>query len=151
VIRLISLVAVLVGVANAPLPSQIADVPRARLDVTVVGIRPQQGGVLILALYDRKAGWLVLDSARAVIRIRPEADSLVAVFDSLPYDSGYAVAVIHDRNENEKLDMRWFPFPRPKEGAGVSRNHVRMGKPDYNRARITLALPEQFERIALRY
>jgi uncharacterized protein (DUF2141 family) len=73
------------------------------------------------------------------------------VFDSLPHDSGYAIAVTHDRNGNDKLDMRWFPFPKPKEGAGVSRNHVRMGKPRYDQARFALLSALEYQHIDMRY
>ena len=119
--------------------------------VTVTGIRAEQSGLLIVALYDHRSAWLRLDSARAVQRVPVTADSLVTAFDTLPYDSSYAIAVIHDHNGNDKLDMRWFPFPKPKEGAGVSQNHLRMGKPDYGQARFVVAGEVVDLRVALRY
>ncbi len=76
---------------------------------------------------------------------------MTIIFDSLPFDSNYAVAVVHDRNGNDRLDMRWFPFPKPKEGAGVSGNHTRMGKPRYEPARFAVTLPMERQRIELRY
>jgi uncharacterized protein (DUF2141 family) len=119
--------------------------------VTVTGVRAQQGGVLVIALYDAQARWLTLDSARTVRRLAPTADSLVTVFEDLPLDSSYAIAVIHDKNGNAKLDMRWFPFPKPKEGAGVSQNHLRMGKPRYDQARFALLSTLEYQRIKMRY
>lgn len=119
--------------------------------VTVTSIRVAQGGTLLVELYDHASGWLVLDSARAVRRIPITGDSAVATFDSLPADTGYAIAVIHDRNGNDKLDMRWFPFPKPKEGAGVSNDHVRMGKPKYADARFRVSDAPERIRITLRY
>lgn len=119
--------------------------------VTVTGIRVAQGGILLVELFDHASGWLVLDSARAVRRIPITADSAIATFDSLPADPGYAVAVVHDRNGNDKLDMRWFPFPKPKEGAGVSNDHVRMGKPKYADARFRVSDARAPIRITLRY
>lgn len=47
--------------------------------------------------------------------------------------------------------MRWFPFPKPKEGAGVSRNNLRMGKPHYEQARFALLTPAEQLRIKMRY
>ena len=40
--------------------------------------------------------------------------------------------------ENGKFDMRWFPWPKPKEGSGVSNNHRRKGKPKYDKAKFTV-------------
>lgn len=125
--------------------------PTGTLQVTVTGVRTEQGGLLLVALYDRLSSWLTLDSAKAVQRLAPTTDSVIAVFEDLPYDSAYAIAVIHDRNGNEKLDMRWFPFPRPKEGAGVSRNHQRMGKPHYAQARFAVLSAMAYELIRMRY
>lgn len=34
--------------------------------------------------------------------------------------------------------MRRFPFPKPKEGTGVSQNHTRAGPPEYEKARVTV-------------
>ncbi|MBP9198960.1 MAG: DUF2141 domain-containing protein [Gemmatimonadales bacterium] len=140
--------ALLLGAA-AGLPAQAPGI--ATLTVTVTGVRAEQGGELVVALYDRASAWLSPDSARAVQRLVPAGDSAVAVFAGLPFDSSLAIAVIHDRNRNGRMDMRWFPFPKPKEGAGVSRNHQRMGKPRYAEAVFTLYNAEEAQRIALRY
>lgn len=133
------------------LRAQAPDPPTGRIDVTITGIRAAQGGTLVIALYDREPGWLDLDSARTVIHLPVDADSAVTSFDAVPFDSGYAIAVIHDKNGNDKMDMRWFPFPKPKEGAGVSGNHTRMGKPRYREARFGVTGPESHQRITLRY
>ena len=118
------------------------------IDVTITGVRVKQGGELIVALYDRPGGWLELDSARSVRRLPVTNDTIVTVvFDSLPPDSAYAIGVIHDKNGNDKMDMRWFPFPKPKEGAGVSQNHTRAGKPEYDKARVPVG--EAIERITI--
>lgn len=144
----------LVALAMLPAPVLSAqDAPPAAgtLQVSVTGIRPRQGGVLLVALYRGRAGWLELDSAVAVERVPVSADSMMIEFESLPPDSGYAIAVTHDKNGNDRMDMRWFPFPKPKEGAGVSGNNVRMGKPKYDEARFTLAGGSGVQHIVLRY
>lgn len=140
--------ALLLGAA-AGLPAQAPGI--ATLTVTITGIRANQGGELVVALYDRESAWLTTDSARAVQRLVPAGDTAEAVFAGLPFDSSLAVAVIHDRNGNGRMDMRWFPFPKPKEGAGVSQNHQRMGKPRYAEAEFRLYNAEEAQRIALRY
>jgi uncharacterized protein (DUF2141 family) len=134
-----------------PLPAQ-AGVPAGAIDLTITGIRVTQGGELIVALYDRPGGWLQTDSALAVRKFPVGADSVMIVtFDSLPPDSGYAITVIHDRNGNGKMDMRWLPYPRPKEGTGVSRNHVRAGPPEYEKARVPVGEATERITIEMRY
>jgi uncharacterized protein (DUF2141 family) len=93
------------------LNAQAPESPRGALVVRLVGVRAKQGGQLVVALYDHEEGWLQLDSARTVQQIAPTQDSMVVTFDSLPFDSSYAITVIHDRNGNQKLDMRWSPSP----------------------------------------
>jgi len=124
---------------------------RGTVEFTIAGIRAAQRGVLIVALYDRETAWLQLDSARAVLRLPVAAESLSVSFNALPYDSIYAVAVIHDRNGNGKMDMRWFPYPKPKEGGGISNNHVRTGPPEYDRARFAVTGANEHFRIQMRY
>lgn len=140
----------LLAVGAGTLPAQ-APPPTGTITVQVTGLRAEQGGTLLVQLYDRPSAWLLPDSARALQQLPVSADSLTIRFDSLPYDTAYAIAVIHDRNGNGKLDMRWFPFPKPKEGAGVSGNHTRMGKPRYQQATFALEGPETRQEIVLRY
>jgi uncharacterized protein (DUF2141 family) len=119
--------------------------------VTVTGVRVDQGGTLLVALYDGADGWLETDRARAVRRVAVEADRVEVRFEEIPDGAGCAVAVIHDRNGNGRLDMRWFPFPKPREGSGVSNNHVRAGPPDYGKARFPVNGDEVALEIVLRY
>jgi len=102
--------------------------------VTMTQIKPEQGGNMIIALYRSEEGWPDLEKAFLKRAITVKADSLTARFEAVPYDSGYAVQVFHDKNSNGKLDFRFFPFPMPKEGAGVSNNNTRNGPPLYKKA-----------------
>jgi len=119
--------------------------------VTVTGIRASQHGTLLVALYRGASSWLTLDSAVAVRRLPVTTDSVVVLFDEVSPDTGYAIAVIHDRNDNDRMDMRWFPWPKPREGAGVSGNHVRMGKPEFSRARFAVGGGQVGLTIRMRY
>ncbi len=149
--RLLYCLAVLVALPAGSLRAQASPAPVATLTVSVSGIRVREGGVLLVALYHGPAGWLELDSAVAVERVPVSGDSMTVVFAGLPPDSGYAIAVTHDKNGNDRMDMRWFPFPKPKEGAGVSGNNRRMGKPRYDEARFILADGDGGQHIVLRY
>jgi len=126
--------------------------PAGAIDVTITGIRITQGGELIVTLYDRPGGWLQPDLALAVRKLPVGADSIVTVaFDGLAADTGYAITVIHDKNGNGKMDMRWFPFPKPKEGTGVSQNHIRAGPPEYEKARVPVGDSTVTITIEMRY
>lgn len=61
-------------------------------------------------------------------------------FDSLPAGQ-FAMALFHDENANSKLDTNLFGMP--SEGWGASRDaQAHMGPPDWEDARMTLALGE---------
>lgn len=52
----------------------------------------------------------------------------------------YAVAVLHDENENHKLDRNFFGIP--KEGFGFANNpHVGLKAPDWKTAAVNVACP----------
>jgi uncharacterized protein (DUF2141 family) len=119
--------------------------------VTVVGIKADQGGSLVVILFRDKESWLDGDKAFLKAVANVESDSMTVTFEDVPRDSAYAVEVIHDKNGNGRLDMRKFPYPRPKEGAGVSNNTFRLGPPAYDKARFALAVSFVFIRVAMRY
>jgi uncharacterized protein (DUF2141 family) len=108
------------------------------IEVTISPVTTDDGGKLLISLYDSEDSWLKLEEAVAIRTVPAETDSVIVLIDSIaPGD--YALSVIHDKNENGKFDMRWFPFPKPKEGAGVSNNHRRRGKPEYDKAVFSVA------------
>jgi uncharacterized protein (DUF2141 family) len=121
------------------------------IEVVVEGVRTKDEGVLIVSLFNGEDGWLELESALALTIFPATDDTLITRFENLPYDSSYAIQVIHDKNENGKFDMRWFPYPKPKEGAGVSNNNLRRGPPKYEKAKFTLAEQTRVMRIRLQY
>jgi len=119
--------------------------------VTAVGIKANQGGSVIFALCKGKANWLDVDKSFLKKIMKATSDSIAVAFEGVPYDSSYAIEVIHDKNENGKLDMRTFPYPRPKEGAGVSHNTFRLGPPDYDKARFAVSDSLISIRVVMRY
>lgn len=131
--------------------SEPADEGSGGVVVTAVGIRADQGGSLIFALYRDKVSWLDVNKAYLKKIVRATADSMTVTFEEVPYDSTYAVQIIHDKNGNGAFDMRKFPYPRPKEGGGVSNNTFRLGPPAWDKARFTLAGPSVSVRIGMRY
>ena len=143
-------IALLTGLLFLPVPHVPGAQPKeGKLIVTATGFRDRRG-TAIFTLYRRGENWLDMDRAYAEKSVAIATDSLRVTFDNIPHDT-YAVNVVHDTNENRKLDMRWFPWPRPKEGAGVSNNHERRGPPQYEKAKFELDRPSLSIRIQMRY
>lgn len=108
---------------------------KGNIIVIVKGINVAQGGKIIISLYKNKKSWLkISEAAKSESLILKQTDELLCTFRNIPFDSTYAISVIHDKNSNGKFDMRWLPFPRPAEGACVSNNHKRNGAPKYEKA-----------------
>jgi uncharacterized protein (DUF2141 family) len=121
-------------IAASPRWTLHSDRINIRLTITATGFRNTTGQAII-ALYSSKETWL--KSARALrLQAVPIVGSSVTVtFDSL-VPGTYAASAIHDENKNGKLDMRYFPIPRPREGAGVSNNARKaLGPPSWHDAK----------------
>lgn len=59
------------------------------------------------------------------------------IFEFKTVPGTYAVTLMHDQNENKRLDKNWIGAP--KEGFGFSRNaKVIMGAPDFKEAAFTV-------------
>jgi uncharacterized protein (DUF2141 family) len=149
VLRYAAAAAMLIGSIGA-LHGTARSAPLTTLSVTVAGFRGREGQAIV-ALYDAPERWLALDRAAQVRRV-PITDSALTVQFAELKPGTYAVSVFHDRNGNGKLDMRYFPRPRPAEGAGVSNDAFRaFGPPSWNGARFTLAERDTAMTLRLRY
>jgi uncharacterized protein (DUF2141 family) len=140
----------LVGLAGMPSHAR-AEGAKVALTVTAVGFRDAKGQALV-ALFDAKDAWPKLQNARALEKVKPIKDGTVAVtWRDLP-PGEYAVSVIHDENENGKLDMRWLPYPKPAEGAGASNDaEATIGPPSWADARFKLTAAGGAITIHMRY
>src|SRR4030042_1691405 len=107
---------------------------RGAIEVRISGIKSRQHGNLILTLYDNEDSWLEpkLIFAHKVVEVL--GDMVNIRFEDIPYGNTYALFIFHDKNKNEKLVFRCFPFPRPREGVAVSNNAGRAGPPYYHKA-----------------
>lgn len=108
---------------------------KGNITISVKGIDIEQGGNIIISLYENKKSWLKIPAAFKSGSLKIEGNNeLLYTFYDIPFDSIYAISVIHDKNKNGKFDMKWLPFPRPAEGACVSNNHKRNGAPKFEKA-----------------
>lgn len=126
---------------TAPSPARtdaaaIAPSPSLAITVRAHGFRDATGQALV-ALYRSSDTWLKIDRAFRRTSVPIHGDTVEVRFDALP-PGEYAVAVVHDHNGNGKLDMRWFPWPKPREGAGVS-NGATGGPPKWRDAKLWLS------------
>ena len=63
-------------------------------------------------------------------------DGATVLFENIP-NGTYAIAVVHDENDNKKMDTNFFGIP--KEGYGVSNNkYPKMSEPSFDDAKFSL-------------
>ncbi len=112
------------------------------IKVSISGLQIAPESELRIALFRGEQGWPKFDQALQLQNLPVTSAQLSLSFSDLPLAEDYAILVHHDQNGNGKFDMRWFPYPRPKEGAGVSNNLKSFGSPAFSKARFSLAQPE---------
>jgi len=119
------------------------------LTILVTGLR-DQAGRLELSLYRTEQDWLQKDKAFRHISIPVKPGDMRVSLRDLQYGE-YAISMFHDENDNGKFDMRWLPWPKPKEGAGSSNNIQRNGPPRYEDARFLFSQDSMTLEIELHY
>jgi uncharacterized protein (DUF2141 family) len=98
------------------------------VDVTLSGLRNAKGVVLVCLATNPKSFPDCSKDPGAQKKSVPAQNGSSVRFTGVTPGS-YAIAVIHDENNNGKMDMSLF---LPKEGWGLSRNpKTRMGKPKF--------------------
>jgi len=121
--------------------------PIGAIDLSVDQVRSDKGELRVCLTFDPKNFPSCVDDARAVTRSVPASVRSVRI-DGLPHGD-YAVAIIHDENNNARLDT-FMGIPR--EGFGFSRNPpLRFGAPRFAAARFTLSGAEERQDIRMRY
>lgn len=86
------------------------------LSVDVVGLRRDRG-VVRVAVYSSAPGWTTPGRELRSCTARPSHHRARCVFDELPPGT-YAVAVLHDENEDGSMNRDFFGLPQ--EGFGFS-------------------------------
>jgi len=134
--------AILLALAAASPPAP------ADLTVSVHGLRNHRGAVRV-CLTQRADLFLKCDKdPKRIAQSLPASGAAKVTFRDL--DPGtYVVVLLHDENENNKLDTM---FGIPKEGFGFSRNPaIRMGPPKYDQVRITIAPGHNEQAVTFKY
>lgn len=114
--------ALLLAAASAPPPT---------VEVSVTGLRNTKGQILVCLTTNPKA-FPDCSKDKASVRMAVKAVDAGDFIVHAPASGTYAIAVVHDENGNNKMDMALF---LPKEGFGFSRNPaIRMGPPKFKAA-----------------
>lgn len=134
------------GTALLALPL-IGAAPVGSLQVEIAQLRSAKGMLRLCLTADPDNFPKCVDDRDAVTRSVPAGQHSIR-FGGLPRGD-YAVAVIHDENDNKKLDT----FAGiPKEGFGFSRNPaIRFGPPRFNAARFRLDSDAEEQQVRMHY
>jgi uncharacterized protein (DUF2141 family) len=127
-----------------------AQQPAGAVTVKIAGFRNVEGLALI-TLYDSEQSWLKMPKAVQVVRAQLKGPELSVDFKDVKPGT-YAVQVVHDENKNNKLDMRWLPYPKPTEGVGVSNDpDNKAGAPKWETAKFEVGPAPLAIKITVRY
>jgi uncharacterized protein (DUF2141 family) len=129
--------------------SPVASEGNCSLIIHVTGFRNTKG-LLGAELFTSSAGWPEeVDKSFRHAHFPIEGDHATARFDRIPAGK-YGVVVLHDENENQKLDRNVLMVP--KEGFGFANNpHVLLTAPPMEKATIPVTCPSTTTAIHLIY
>ena len=129
--------------------TMLNNAPTATLNVEIEGIRNDKGHIL-LAIYESKTGF-PNDPQKAIARKRipAKAGKMTITVEGLAYKK-YAFGIIHDENDNQKLDTGLFGIP--KEGFCFSRQAMgTLGPPDYDKAAFDFKAGIETQKVKVSY
>ena len=123
-------------------------VEAANLTIHIGGLRNTRGTIR-LSLYDRAETFLEAGGRIARLKEPVTTNPMRVSFTGLPPGT-YAVTVVHDENDNGKLDRNLLGIPR--EGYGFSNDApVGLGPPSFAKAAVTLGQEDKAIIITIRY
>jgi len=139
----------LIGFLASLAPAWIATAQTASLEVTVEGLRSDQGQLLVL-VFQRDDGFpSKVDGAERQMKVPIDATTVTFRIDDLPAGPT-AITVVHDEDGDDELDTNFLGIP--KEGVGTSNNpRSRRGPPRYPDAVMELSEGQQTTSITVRY
>ncbi|WP_294048157.1 DUF2141 domain-containing protein [Sphingopyxis sp.] len=122
--------ALLTGAA-APPPT-----PAPTVEVSVTGLRSTKGQILVCLTTNPRA-FPDCSKDKGSVRLAVKAADAGDFAVHAPATGTYAIAVVHDENNNNKMDVAIF---LPKEGFGFSRNPaITVGPPSFKSASFAVA------------
>ena len=105
--------------------------PPPTVEVSITGLRSAKGQVLVCLTTNPKA-FPDCSKDKASVRMAVKVADAGDFAVHAPAAGTYAIAVVHDENSNNKMDVAIF---LPKEGFGFSRNPtITVGPPSFKSA-----------------
>ncbi|HMP98614.1 MAG TPA: DUF2141 domain-containing protein [Cyclobacteriaceae bacterium] len=116
------------------------------LTIQISNIRNERGQ-LIIAIFDNSKDFL--DKPYMFVRTSAVSPELEVNFENLKFGE-YALSIIHDENNNDKLDTNLFGVP--KEGFGFSNDAMgTFGPPSFEKSKINWFGGNEPVKISLKY
>ena len=113
-----------------------ASVPPPSIDVSLTGLRNTKGQLLVCLTTNAKA-FPDCSKDKASVKMAVKASDAAHFKIAAPAAGTYAIAVVHDENSNNKMDLAIF---LPREGFGFSRNPtITVGAPSFKSASFAVA------------
>ncbi len=125
------LLLILLFLNSAATNSQIKD---AEFSITITNLRNNKGHVLV-SVYKDGIGYP--DEPKKAVRIAKLsiADNVTSVSFNGLLSGNYAIAILHDENDDSKMNKNFFGLP--KEGYGFSNNVMgAFGPPPFSKASV---------------
>ncbi len=118
------------------------------VDLNVSGLRNMKGQLMVCMTANPKAFPDCSKDSNAIKRLVPANNAADIRFSGIAPGT-YAVAIVHDENHNNKMDVSLFI---PKEGFAFSRNPaIGMGPPKFRSAAFLVAGADERFAIKMKY
>ena len=115
----------------AALPLLTASAAPPTVEISVTGLRNMKGQILVCLTTNPKA-FPDCSKDKGSVRMAVKAANAGDFTIAAPATGTFAIAVVHDENSNNKMDVAIF---LPKEGFGFSRNPtITVGPPSFKSA-----------------
>jgi len=145
----LSMTSLLPAVQAAPLPSAQSNATDT-LTVRITGARNAKGKIIVYLFRDPQG--FPTDASKILrqqgVTIDPRTMTARVAFKDLPPGT-FAVTVLHDENDNGKMDTNFLGIPT--EGTGASNDPNKMRAPAFDEAKFLLNAAEQTVDVKLRY
>jgi uncharacterized protein (DUF2141 family) len=102
------------------------------MQIEITGLKNSKGSIK-LSMFNTASGYpRDANKAFKVIKSEIKDKAVLIIFQNIPYGK-YAIAFLHDENDNDKMDFNFLGMP--KEGYGASNNATGfMGPPSFDDA-----------------
>jgi uncharacterized protein (DUF2141 family) len=120
----------------------------SNVDLSVSGLRNLKGQLMVCMTKNPKAFPDCSKDANAIRKLVPASSASNIEFSGVAPGT-YAVAIVHDENKNNKMDLSLFI---PKEGFAFSRNPtITVGPPKFKNAAFVVGSADSRQSVKMKY